>query len=65
MPFTRNGTTPSHLGAGLLIEAIIYACFLIEELGVTRQTLYRHVAPDGTIRPDGQKVLDRATKKGK
>ena len=22
------------------------------------QTLYRHVAPDGTLRQDGQKVLD-------
>lgn len=29
------------------------------ELGVTRQTLYRHVGPDGSIRPDGQKLLDR------
>jgi hypothetical protein len=23
------------------------------ELGVSRQTLYRHVAPKGTLRPDG------------
>jgi DNA invertase Pin-like site-specific DNA recombinase len=30
---------------------------LCEELGITRQTLYRHVAPNGTLRPDGQKVL--------
>ena len=30
---------------------------LCEELGVTRQTLYRHVAPDGTLRPDGKKIL--------
>ena len=30
---------------------------LCEELGITRQTLYRHVAPDGMLRPDGQKVL--------
>ena len=30
---------------------------LCAELGITRQTLYRHVAPDGTIRPDGQKLL--------
>ena len=29
MPFTRNGTTPSHLGARLLIDAVIYACLLI------------------------------------
>jgi len=30
---------------------------LCEELGITRQTLYRHVAPDGTLRPDGKKTL--------
>ena len=32
---------------------------LCEELGITRQTLYRHVAPNGTLRSDGQKVLAR------
>jgi DNA invertase Pin-like site-specific DNA recombinase len=31
---------------------------LCEELGITRQTLYRHVAPDGTLRADGKKALD-------
>jgi hypothetical protein len=30
---------------------------LCTELGITRQTLYRHVAPDGTVREDGQKLL--------
>lgn len=30
---------------------------LCKELGVTRQTLYRHVAPDGSLREDGQKLL--------
>jgi AcrR family transcriptional regulator len=30
---------------------------LCKELGITRQTLYRHVAPDGTLRGDGRKVL--------
>jgi hypothetical protein len=30
---------------------------LCSELGITRQTLYRHVGPDGTIRPDGRKLL--------
>ncbi len=30
---------------------------LCEELGITRQTLYRHVAPNGTLRPDGKKIL--------
>jgi predicted transcriptional regulator len=32
---------------------------LCAELGVTRQTLYRHVTPKGEIRPDGEKLLQR------
>lgn len=31
---------------------------LCAELGITRQTLYRHVAPDGSIRPEGRKLLE-------
>ena len=30
---------------------------LSKELGITRQTPYRHVAPSGTLRPAGKKVL--------
>ena len=30
---------------------------LCEELGITRQTLYRHVSPTGELRPDGAKLL--------
>ncbi len=30
---------------------------LCKELGITRQTLYRHVSPTGGLRPDGRKVL--------
>jgi DNA invertase Pin-like site-specific DNA recombinase len=30
---------------------------LCRELKITRQTLYRHVGPDGTIREDGRNVL--------
>lgn len=30
---------------------------LCKELGVSRQTLYRHVGPDGSIRTDGQKII--------
>lgn len=30
---------------------------LCEELGVTRQTLYRNVSPTGDLRPDGEKLL--------
>ena len=32
---------------------------LCVELGITRQTLYRHVTPKGAIRPDGEKLLAR------
>jgi DNA invertase Pin-like site-specific DNA recombinase len=32
------------------------------ELGVSRQTLYRHMDPAGRLRPDGQKLLDRRRK---
>lgn len=30
---------------------------LCVELGVSRQTLYRHVAPDGSLRPDGKRII--------
>mgnify|MGYP002382249793 CR=1 FL=1 len=30
---------------------------LCVELGVSRQTLYRHVGPDGSLRPDGRRLL--------
>jgi hypothetical protein len=30
---------------------------LCQELGVTRQTLYRHVSPKGELRPDGVKLF--------
>jgi DNA invertase Pin-like site-specific DNA recombinase len=32
---------------------------LCQELGITRQTLYRHVDPKGKIRPVGEKLLQR------
>jgi DNA invertase Pin-like site-specific DNA recombinase len=31
---------------------------LCNELGMTRQTLYRHVAPNGTLRKDGLRVVE-------
>ncbi len=34
---------------------------LCAELGVTRQTLYRHVSPTGQLRPDGVKLLAKRT----
>lgn len=32
---------------------------LCEELGITRQTLYRHVSSTGVLRPDGAKLLSK------
>ena len=32
---------------------------LCAELGITRQTLYRHVDPKGMLRPDGKRLLAR------
>ena len=32
---------------------------LCEELGITRQTLYRYVSPEGELRAAGQKIIDR------
>ncbi len=32
---------------------------LCKELGITRQTLYRHVGPDGGLREDGKKLLEQ------
>ena len=33
---------------------------LCRELGITRQTLYRHVGPAGELREDGRKLLQRS-----
>ncbi|WP_253805922.1 Hin recombinase [Vibrio mediterranei] len=32
---------------------------LCKELGITRQTLYRHVSPDGQLRADGIKLFNQ------
>jgi hypothetical protein len=37
---------------------------LCQELGISRQTLYRHVDPKGKLREDGNKLLGRGTKPG-
>ena len=31
---------------------------LCQELGVTRQTLYRHMSPGGDLRDDGKKLME-------
>ncbi len=35
---------------------------LCKDLGITRQTLYRHVTPDGKLRDDGRKLLESKNK---
>lgn len=35
---------------------------LCRELGIIRQTMYRHVAPDGSLRDDGMKLLGESRK---
>lgn len=36
---------------------------LCAELGITRQTLYRFVGPEGEIRPDGERLLARGKRR--
>ncbi len=38
---------------------------LCKELGITRQTLYRHVSPTGELRPDGRKLLADSGRKAR
>nr|WP_143206316.1 recombinase family protein [Singulisphaera sp. GP187] len=60
----RNGGCPYQMTAAKLRLAVASmgkpetkVGELCAELGITRQTLYRHVSPDGTIRQDGRKLL--------
>jgi DNA invertase Pin-like site-specific DNA recombinase len=60
----RNGGAPFKMTAAKLRLAMsamgqveTHVGDLCRELGVTRQTLYRHVGPDGALREDGQKLL--------
>ncbi|MGI4942083.1 MAG: recombinase family protein [Janthinobacterium lividum] len=38
---------------------------LCAELGITRQTLYRHVDPKGQLRPDGERLLGRKSQRAR
>lgn len=62
----RNGgrpykTTPAKLRLALasMGQPNTKVSDLCAELGITRQTLYRHVSPTGELRPDGEKLLSR------
>lgn len=65
----RHGGRPPKMTAAKLRLAMAamgqpetHVSALCEELGITRQTLYRHVDPKGQLRPDGEKLLKRTTR---
>jgi DNA invertase Pin-like site-specific DNA recombinase len=60
----RNGGAPYKMTAAKLRLAQVAMenketkiSELCRELGITRQTLYRHVSPDGVLRNDAKKLL--------
>lgn len=60
----RHAMTPAkvHLAAAAMGKPDTAVNKLCQELGVTRQTLYRYVGPTGTIRSDGKKLLSKHSK---
>jgi DNA invertase Pin-like site-specific DNA recombinase len=46
-----------HLAMAAMGQPETHIGALCKELGITRQTLYRHVGPGGTLRPDGTRLL--------
>lgn len=64
----RKGGAPFKMTAGKLRLAMASmgkpetkVSELCRELGITSQTLYRHIAPDGSLRQDGEKILTHKT----
>lgn len=62
----RNGGRPYKMTPAKLRLAMVTmgqpetkVSALCQELGITRQTLYRHISPDGKLRPDGENLLSR------
>jgi DNA invertase Pin-like site-specific DNA recombinase len=58
----RNGGRPAakvRLAQVAMANRDTDAAALAKELGVTRQTIYRHAGPDGALRPDGERLLAR------
>lgn len=60
----RNGGAPYKMTAAKLRLAQVAIenketkiSELCKELGITRQTLYRHVSPEGELRNEGKKLL--------
>ena len=48
-----------HLAQSALKDPKTNVAALCRELGITRQTLYRHLTPQGELREDGRKALAR------
>ena len=49
--------TKLHLAMALMGKPETQVKELCKELGVTRQTLYRHISPTGELREDGMRLL--------
>lgn len=54
-----------HLAAAAMGKEDTVVGDLCRELGITRQTLYRYVSPDGELRDDGKKLLKASPSKQK
>jgi DNA invertase Pin-like site-specific DNA recombinase len=50
-------TTKIYLAQGAMEKPDTKIAELCKELGITRQTLYRHVSPKGELRPDAHKLM--------
>jgi DNA-binding phage protein len=48
------------LAMAAMVQTETKVSSLCKELGISRQTLYRHVSPKGELRPDGVKLLSRS-----
>ena len=57
----RHTMTPAkvHLAKAAMGKPGTVVNDLCEELGISRQTLYRYVSPAGALRPDGKKLLKK------
>jgi len=51
--------TKLRMAMGAMSQKSTVVSDLCKELGITRQTLYRHLGPDGALRQDGKRLLER------
>ncbi len=57
--FSSESSLAERLAAASMGQPDTNVGELCTELGVTRQTLYRHVSPTGELRPDATKLLGK------